>query len=335
MKTQSRDTSTTVDDEKTLSKATSTAVDDMKTSSTSTSIVVDSVKTPVFVPSTAVFSVKTVVFLQKSAYLSLRKAVFPLKKPAMKPKMKRFAVTHLSLGAHTTFHRQFLDLLEPLKGMNAQLDALIETYRRAVATEERIVNRMQSFVETPALREADRRRDRLAGIIATTIRAHLSNPLDHRRQAADVLDVVFSPFRGLWRRGYTQSSAEYRNLVKALRSEAAAPAVATLGLGEEVEALAQAQEAFTDVFLRKAGSMSRRMELSDIDTRQTRRRADATYRDIVRLMDACALVAPTDALTEAIGLYNGLADVMKDIIANQGKRGWTKEPEECPPDEKG
>ena len=257
---------------------------------------------------------------KKYSYFSVLNQTNNLKTTDMTQKMKRIALTRLSLGAHYTFHNMFRNLLELLKGVFAPLDAAIEGYTAALQTESRIVVRPTAQVATHRLKEADYRRDRLVGTIFMSVRAHLANPVDRRREAARRLQTALSPFRGLTRRGLYASATGYAHLVELLRSADWAADVATLGLEPEIDALDEANHAFSEAFQIKTNEMKTLVVLSDLRTTDVRLHTDAVYRDIARLLDSLAVVSPTDELTSVITEHNGLADNMRQVIANQGKQ---------------
>ena len=246
--------------------------------------------------------------------------MLPLKYIHMKQNILRFPVSKLLLGSHFTFHDSFRKLLTPLIGKFDLLDKAVGLYDRMLALEQRIIVRPNSVADTRAIHDVDYRRDRLAGTISMIVRAHLSNPVESRRKAATLLRVLLSPFKGVAARSYYSTASEYVRLVQVLRSEQAQQAVAELGIGPEIEALDEANGQFSEAFDRKAKQMGECDQLSSIRTLDTRRKVDAAYYEITRLLESYAIVAPSDELEEVIGLHNGLAGNMRTIIANQGKK---------------
>ncbi len=134
------------------------------------------------------------------------------------------------------------------------------------------------------------------------------------------MQTALSPFRGLTRRGLYASATGYAHLVELLRSADWAADVATLGLEPEIDALDEANHAFSEAFQIKTNEMKTLVVLSDLHTTDVRLHTDAVYRDIARLLDSLAVVSPTDELTSVITEHNGLADNMRQVIANQGKQ---------------
>ena len=93
-----------------------------------------------------------------------------------------------------------------------------------------------------------------------------------------------------------------------------------------MEALREANSHFAELVLEKAGELSERTQKQGFKTWDALRVANQLYRDIVRVVNARAIVQPTDAVTEFIGKIRGTVYTFKMSINHTG--GRKAEPEE-------
>ena len=249
------------------------------------------------------------------------------------PPFDRFPMTQLPVASHFGFHSDFYGFAAPLTELFEPIIPLIEEYRAALDVEERIYTRPAAMRNTPFLRKADHRRDRLLGVIQMSVRSHLANPIEERRDAALQLSALLSSYRGMAKRKYGASTAEYMGLIRTLREEENAAFVARLGLTEEVDALADAERQFEEIYFGDATREAlERAELRAIDTQETRRRVDRAYRSLTLYLGAMAIAAPSPRLQSVIDWHNGAAWKLRRAIANQGKT-WKRKPQEKPEEE--
>lgn len=242
----------------------------------------------------------------------------------------RFPMTQLPVASHFGFHSDFYEKTAPFTELFQPIIPLIEEYRAALDVEKRIYTRPTSMRNTPFLRQADHRRDRLLGVIQMGIRAHLANPIEERRNAALQLRAQLSGYRGMAKHKYGASTAEYMGFIRTLREEENAAFIARLGLTEEVEALADAEQKFEEIYFGKATDEAlERAELRAIDTQETRRRVDKAYRALTLYLGAMAIAFPSPDLQAVVGWHNGAAWKLRRAIANQGKT-WKRKPQEKP-----
>lgn len=238
--------------------------------------------------------------------------VFGKTKDGMAVQIRKFALTHLSLGSTSFFHDTVLHFIREATPEALHVESLVGPYETQVKLLRRIVKRSRALVVTRELRAADRERDRLVGVIMNTVRANLSNPLARRRAAAQHLRPVLAGFKGMAHHKQTKQSAESRAMVACFDNAENRAQAEELHIVEEIEALRAANERFDAAILEKAREMNELRKLSDIKSRPTRAAARLLYLRITQVVDAYAIAAPSEAVTRFIEQVNGLVVSLAD-----------------------
>ena len=115
----------------------------------------------------------------------------------MTKQIRKFALTHLSLGSTSSFHNMVLQRIREATPEALHVSDLVGPYEEQAKLLSRIVKRSKAYTSTAELRAADAERDRLIGVIMNTVRTNLTNPLERKRRAALHLKPVLSGFKGL------------------------------------------------------------------------------------------------------------------------------------------
>ena len=248
----------------------------------------------------------------------------------MATKTRDLAVTHLTKGAHCDFHTRVDNLVTATGPEKLHLEALAPDYHAAVKVEASIVNRETTFVATATMKEADQRRDYLLSTFNSVVNAHQWNPIAAKKESYIFLNALLAPYKNIREHEYSRETSEVTGLVEALGADEAMPHVTTLGLTEELAALAQANAAFAMEFDKKVQELAERAPQSDIDTREARQACDTLYYQLCDLVNAYALIQPTDEIIQFINQLNGIIAAFDSIADNTGKK--KKEESEAPSD---
>ena len=234
----------------------------------------------------------------------------------MATRINTFAISTLTKGAHCDFHNRVNNLIAATGAADLHIEALAAQYAQALAVEQSIVNRETAFVATAAMKEADKLRDALLSTINAVINAHQWNPIEDKKAAYAYLSVAIAPYKNAREHEYTRETSEVSGLLAALTADAAAGHITTLGLAAEVEALASANAAFAIEFDKKTAEAAARAPKSDISTKDARQACDTLYTQITELVNAYALIQPSDAITQFVTQLNGIV-IAFDAIAAQ------------------
>lgn len=237
----------------------------------------------------------------------------------MATQIPTFAVTSLTLGAHSSFHTSAVELMTAAGGEVLHITDQLALYVAAVETEATIVNRQTSFVATEMMKEADKKRDDMLAVINGIINAHRYTHIEAKRTAQMHLASAYAPYRNIRGHEYSRQTAEVDGLVKALATDEMAPYLQALSLVDELEALSSANAQFANEFDRKVAEISARRPKKDISTEEARAESDRLYADIVAIINAYALIQPTEAITAFVGNLTGLVETYRLIASNTGK----------------
>lgn len=233
-------------------------------------------------------------------------------------------IVSISLSRSTTcslssFHNGILDLIEKTTPAALHIESQFPAYKTAVGTLASIVRRRTAFVSTQMLQEADQRCDNGCGTVINAVKAFGTSLVDEKREASKILLPQLAPYKGIGRHEYSKQSAELRGMLSVLNAEA--NALKALGLTADVEALRAASEAFDQAFEQRTTEMTERLPERNLDTAQVTADANQRYEEIVRIVNAYAIVSPTEAIRDFIVSANGHIAVYKRIMG--GSSGVT------------
>lgn len=245
----------------------------------------------------------------------------------MATKINTFAITALTKGAHCDFHNRVNNLITATGADKLHVEALATQYAEAIAVEASIVNRETAFVATTTMMETDRQRDLLLSTINAVINAHQWNPIAAKKTAYTYLSALTAPYKGIRDHEYSRETSEVNGLIDVLSADDAAPHLTALGLIDELAALSSANAAFSAEFEKKMAEAADRAPQSDISTKEARHACDALYTQITDVVNAYALIMPSDEITQFITQLNGIVYTF-DAIASQSSGSAKKEEEE-------
>lgn len=118
-------------------------------------------------------------------------------------------------------------------------------------------------------------------------------------------------------------------MLEVLGYEANGEAVKTLGLENDVEALRAAAAEFERLFAQRATEMSERLGEKNLDSSAVMKDVNTRYAEIVQVVNAYAIVSPTDAINAFIRELNGYIAVYARINGSSSSSGGgTTEPTE-------
>ena len=250
--------------------------------------------------------------------------LFMLKHTNVMPnQIKTFGMSRLTIGSCSEFHTQVNQFITTATPAALHIENEAASYAQAVDALAAIVNRQRSYISTAALSDADEVRDRATGVIVNVIRAYENTPVDEKRQAARLLSPQLSAYKGIGKHEYTKQTAETRGMLAVLADEDNATALATLGLTEEVSALSEANAAFEQSFQTRTAEVSTRMAQSDVKSEDAVNLVNAIYESIVTVVNAYAVVQPTEAINTFINDVNGVVGTFSQIAGSRAKGSAT------------
>ena len=244
----------------------------------------------------------------------------------MATQIPNFAVTNLTLGAHSTFHSSTVSGILATGAEALHITDQFNAYKAAVELEASVVNRQTTFVATESMKDADEMRDDMLAVINAMISAHQYTHIANKKAAYQALNAVMAPYRGIRAHEYSRQTAEINGLLAEFQSPGNAEYVQTLGLNEEIEMLTLANAKFSVEFNQKTAEMASRLPEKETSTVEARAECDRLYAEIVALINAYALIQPSEEITGFVQQQTGLVETYRLIAANTGKSKKEEEP---------
>jgi hypothetical protein len=230
------------------------------------------------------------------------------------------ALSELNLALHNDFMNQVLSLANAHGAETLHIEAFAAEFDRLVSLENSIVNRDTTYVSTKSIQDLDHIRDTTLRILLGIIDYQSRSTITKKADAANVLLAWAAPYQNVERSDYRSETREINGLITKFSTEAAAAHLATLHLTEELEQLIIKNTEFDIAIQGKQVEATDRLDQTDIDTAELRKQLDTVYNDIVKTVNAFAIVQPTDELISFINNLNGVIMLTKQAAASVGKK---------------
>lgn len=214
-------------------------------------------------------------------------------------------MARMTIGSCADFHTQVSKFITTATPAALHIETQALAYTAAVETLSSIVNRQRAFIATASLSEADDVRDSAVGVISNVVNAYSTSPVADKQAAAKLLKPQLSAYKGIRNHEYSKQTAEVRGMLGVLEQEDNAEAIAALGLTEEVEALRTANATFETSIMARTAEISGRMPQSDLKSEDVVEVVNGLYKNIVQVVNAYAIVQPTEAINTFIENLNG------------------------------
>lgn len=248
----------------------------------------------------------------------------------MEQQIKLYGLTDLTLGIYASHLTQTYSLIQATGAEALHITEQAAAFGKSLELLNSIVKRSTAYVSTKKLNEADKTRDHALGVIINIIVAHKTSVIATKQQAALALDAIIAPYKGIANHEKGAETREVAGLISVLSTEVANAHLTTLHLTEELEALILANTEFEVLMSVKLTEEVERTPQTDIDTAELRKQLDAQYAEIVKVVNAYAIVQPTDDINSFITQMNALITLTKRSAASVGKD--SKEPDPTNPD---
>lgn len=249
----------------------------------------------------------------------------------MANQIKSFSISRMDVGSLLDFHKNTYEFITQKTPETLHIVELATRYQKSIDNLSLVVNRATKYIATLSLEEQDNIRDRLSGIIINVSRAHLTSPIEAKRKAAELLDAVLSPYKGIYGHKYAKATQEIEGMLRVLAETANAAAIAELHLEDEVEQLRLANENFKTAQKAKFAENKERVPLSDTESEELIAETNDIYKEIVKTVNAYAIVQPTDEINDFIADMNGMIVTYVQAMDGTSSGGSTEKPGETEP----
>lgn len=235
-------------------------------------------------------------------------------------------MSELTIGSASDFHTNVYKAITTATPAALHIEALVPGYKRLVDDLASVVNRKRSYISTKLLDSLDKTRDNGVGYVFNVLDANTTCLIPEKVKAANRLLPQVSSYRKIRYHEYSKQSAELRGMLGVLEAEENAADVATLGIGPDIEALREVAEEFEETFKAKTLEAAEHADQSDFDSKELTREAQTAYEGIAQVVNAYAIVQPTDELLSFIHEVNGLVATYAQIADGSTSGGTAPEP---------
>lgn len=244
----------------------------------------------------------------------------------MATQIRSCPLSRLTIGSASDFHTNVLAAITATTPTVLHIETLEPNYKQLVEQLASVVNRQRSYVSTKKLNELDDLRDNGSGFIFNVLDANKTCLIAAKVDAANRLLAQISAYRGMRNHEYSKQSAELRGMLAVLEAAENAADVETLSIGPDIEALREVADEFEAAFKAKAAEASAHADQSDLDSKALASDAAKAYENIVQIVNAYAIVQPTDELLGFINEVNGFVEVYAQIANGSTSGGTSPEP---------
>ena len=244
----------------------------------------------------------------------------------MATQIRSCPLSRLTIGSASDFHTNVLAAITATTPTVLHIETLEPNYKQLVEQLASVVNRQRSYVSTKKLNELDDLRDNGSGFIFNVLDANKTCLIAAKVDAANRLLAQISAYRGIRNHEYSKQSAELRGMLAVLEAAENAADVETLSIGPDIEALREVADQFEEAFKAKAAEASAHADQSDLDSKALASDAAKAYENIVQVVNAYAIVQPTDELLGFINEVNGFVEVYAQIANGSTSGGTSPEP---------
>ncbi len=224
-----------------------------------------------------------------------------------------FSISRLTIGSTENFHLRCYEMIMATTPAVLHIETQATAYKAAIDQLTAILKRKTAYIATVSLSEADYTRDCGISTVINVIDAFKDSIVEVKRLASRRLLPQIAPYRRTRYREYTTQTAETDGLLRVLEAEENAEAVETLGITDDVAALREANAAFDEAHKAKAEEESERLAEKSLDSAAVVAEVNRQYEQIVQIINAYAIVQPTDELNSFIKKLNGQVEVFASI----------------------
>ena len=219
-----------------------------------------------------------------------------------------------SNALHVGFHQHILVIFETLlSDVLAKLhisEELLNSYKKSIDQESELNRKSLASTLTITMDEEEAERDRLLSMLFFLVANALASSKSATKAAAQRLDVVLRPYKGIQNQADDAETALIRGLLGDLRKEENTEAVTALNLEPTLASLETTNNAFDQAKNKRAEENSTGETETTVEVRK---KTDSMYQDICTLVYASALMATGDEDREfCVSIINE----MNRVIAN-------------------
>lgn len=230
--------------------------------------------------------------------------------------------SRLSNPAHLNMNQEIYLRLVPLTVADQKISTMQKVYSKAIDKEQDCVNRITKSANTERLEKLDAERDTTFRFMANTITAYVICPAEELQLAAKRLDAIFSAYRALNEKAFSEETAGIDGLIKDLDGATTKADIKLLHLETFADLLAEQNENYKELDVIRTDEYTARVK---VETTEARKATDEALDIIVRRVNALQELEPTGETAAFIDAVNQIYKKYSDLIA--AKSGKNKKPD--------
>lgn len=227
-------------------------------------------------------------------------------------------LTAPTVGAVTHFYQSVSEALALADPEKLGIKPLADPFTAHVEQLALVQNKQRANSAGTDVTNADRRRDAIVSFLFRLFTLMKDSPTQAEAEAGARLELLAKSYPNL---AYTEMSREtvlIDGLLRDLAADSRAADVLTLNLDTYIEALDSAQSDFkTADAARKAEELERAKVAGGQTSAELRRTCATEYKTLVQMVNALALVQPTEEKTAFIDQVNAAIIHLEQVIATE------------------
>ena len=235
----------------------------------------------------------------------------------MKTLINRFRYENLRNEAHVQLHESFIALVTRHNAEVLGIQSLYAQYVPLLEQEKLALDLILKSGLTDEILAQDRQRDQLFRGFVDAVKSGLNHYDPAQQEAAEKIQFILTRYGNLAARPLDQETAAIDDLHRELADAQNATHIATLGLGDWLTRLVEANRAFDQLMMSRYTEAAAR---PTVNMRTSRGAVDTLFRAMLDLLEAQAMVNGEAKYTPFVAELNAITQRYENILAaNRGR----------------
>jgi len=236
-------------------------------------------------------------------------------------------LTRMDITTVLGFLFQIRELIRNNEALRTALSTVWTAFIQAYAAFDEAYAQQRKWAQTEELETLDTARDQALSAFNAALKSMQSSPNAQKQQAAKLLMNIREKYTLDPSAEYMKETTAIAQMIQEMEENVQADqALTTTGLIDWLQDLKQKNQAFLQKMNERTAAQAGQQKGI---VRETRLAAEAAYRDLVRLVNALAIVEVPDTLdyTTIVNSLNAEIDHYKQILARKGSSSSSDEDE--------
>ena len=243
-------------------------------------------------------------------------------------KITKFHLTKLLESASVEFHSLVLNVLLASGHFSQSIEQLLFQYQESIERQQLAGNKNPRLINTREINEKDKIRDQYLKRLFRLVKEFLKSPDENEKHAAEIIYDEIKRFDGIASYEKNKETGETRKLLIAVQRNDIWPSIGEIGLENLINQIAVANDEFDAAMHVRVEGEAKKIT---INTREQRKNTEKIYLQVADIVNATALITPSDNVSKWIDEINSWINEYERTI-NHMRRGGSGN-EELPPKE--